>query len=509
MTVDEIVSTYELDATKYELGVKRVEAAGAKLGLHATALGKDWSDAFDPVRGIGTSVATVLGVATAGVVAFGTALAGMTSVTSSKAAEFDAMVKALEAIEGSSKKAADAMADLRKIAELPGLGFGEAIGGYTQLRRAKMSPEEAKRVLEASGNANALAGGGRAELDQITRAIMQIRMTPNINGQDLMQLTTAGVPAQSILKDAFGTFDSDELKKKGIGGKEAVEELVKAMEKMPKAGNSVKNSLENMQMGIEQAMVSIGLGLSTTLIPMAADLGSVLDELDKNGSFKAFGDTIGSLIGQITGLDQGPDSIKGAMIDFSAAVVGATAGLRNMSENIQNWFEVDKFARDWVQELVTRGMRNQAGSSGDTGPADNSIDLSPYGEAQRFRDVLEAEANLRRIRARNKAKKDAAAAAAAGNPPPDDPLKAGGKGNDYKNLLAEIADNTKPIRDMRDIMLGGGALTGRGISKQELANIDGRHGRHPGDRITRLVFALSDEIRQAMIESQDFSRREV
>ena len=504
MTVDEIVSTYELDATKYELGVKRVEAAGAKLGLHATALGKDWSDAFDPVRGIGTSVATVLGVATAGVVAFGTALAGMTSVTSSKAADFDAMVKALEAIEGSSRKATEAMADLRKIAELPGLGFKEAISGYAQLRRADMSSSEAKRVLLASGNANALAGGGRAELDQITRAIMQIRMTPNINGQDLMQLSSAGIPAQKILKDAFGTFDSDELRKKGIGGKEAIEELLKAMEKMPKAGNSAKNSLENLQMGIEQAMVSIGSGINTSLMPLVADLGVVLDDLDKNGSFKQFGETMGSLISQITtGGVGGVDGLKESIINLGTSIVEATAAFRNFKENMIGSPNDDYYNPEYDR---VRGLDPNTHKPLD--PAANQTDLSPAAEAQRFKEDLEASIKIKEILDAAKARAAAKAKGTDQASPGQDPLKPSDSA-EHKDLLREIAGNTRPIKELRDMVLGGGALTGRGISKQELSDMRRGGNRGGGDRITRAVRMFSDEIIQAILESQEFSRREV
>lgn len=493
--VDEIVSTYDLDTDKYMKGVAQVRAANALLS-------SDFSKSLDPMIGVGNAAAATLGAAASGVMAFASALVGMTSATMSKAAEFDAMVKALEAIEGSSMKAADAMKDLRKIAELPGLGFGEAIAGYSQLRRADISPEDAKRILQAAGNANALAGGGRAELGQITKAIMQIRMTPNINGQDLMQLTTAGVPSQKILKDAFGTFDSDELKKKGIGGKEAVEELVKAMEKMPKAGNSAKNTIENLQMGIEQAMVSIGLGLGATLIPMAADFGAVLDDLDKNGSFKVFGETMGSVMGQIVGIDSGFESIKEKMLDFGAGVVSATAAFRNLTENIVNYYETEQKARKGLTDWFTQGTKNQGGASANTGPVDNGIDLSPWAEGSRWRDVQEAEERVRKQKAKKEAGKSTADLTAG-----EDPLKTG-VGKEYKDILDEIAGNTKPMKDLRQMILGGGALTGRGISKQEMSNITARHDRHGGDRITRAVRMFSDEIIQSILESQEFSRRE-
>lgn len=65
--------------------------------------------------------------------------------------------------EGLNKR----LAELNKVAELPGLGFKEAIQADVRLRSVGVSAETSKRAMLAFGNAIATAGGGKAQLTQL------------------------------------------------------------------------------------------------------------------------------------------------------------------------------------------------------------------------------------------------------------------------------------------------------------------------------------------------------
>lgn len=324
-TIDTLITEYKLNSTDYDRGTASVVRGTDKV---ASAVGA--------VMPLLTMFATAVGAAGVALVALGVA-------SSKKAAEFDAMVKALEAVVGSAEDAKRALEELHKIAAMPGLGLEEALKGYTSLRRAGMSDEMAMRTINSAGNANALASGGRAELEQILRAISQIAMKPNLSGEELMQLNEAGVPASKIIQEKFGTFDGGELKKLGVDSQQALEALVEGLEKMPKAAGSAKNSMENLQMAIDMAMVGIGMGLNNSFMPVLDNLATSLDSLASSGFFEIVGQKLADLASVVfPELATSSEELEDILIEITGAILDAAAAFMNLKFLIDQIIKVGK-----------------------------------------------------------------------------------------------------------------------------------------------------------------------
>lgn len=324
--VDTLVTRFAADTGDYQRGAREVVGSTREVDMATKGAGLSMMHLVDAAKMAAQAYALLNGAIIA---------AGVASYR--KFAEFDALQKSLQAVEGNAQNAAKAMKMLRDVAKLPGLGLVEAAEGYRGLRLQGLDAAQSERVIRATGNANALAGGGREELSRILLAIRQILSRPNLSGEELNQLAEGGIPAHRILLDAFGTADGGELKKLGVDSREALEAIVQGLEKMPKAGESAKNVIENLAQAAELAVIAIGAGVATGGLPGAiGSLTAAFEQLDESGGFELIGQAIA---GVMDSLNPFRDSAQG-LSDVIIQVAGYTYGLINVigdfNESLRN-----------------------------------------------------------------------------------------------------------------------------------------------------------------------------
>lgn len=371
MTADVLVTRYEADVTDYVAGGNKVVSTTGKISNAISTYGIPIVQAF---------AGAIVG-ATA-------ALAGLAYMSSQKAAEFDALVKSLEAVEGGADKAKRAMEELRDIAKLPGLGLQEAIQGYANLRRNGMGEDQLFRLLRAAGNANALAGGGRDELQRILLAFSQIQTNGQIAGDELNQLAEAGIAAKKMIKDRFGTADGGELMKIGVDSNVAIAALIEEMEKLPTAGDSAKNTLENLQMAVDQALVSIGTAFNGNFMPFISDVTKALEEMEASGALAGIGEALADLFTAV--MPEGITTTEGlteVMLDGIQAIATTTAMLRNFYLHVG---ELGSKLSDLLKILPGAQWGVEAGKGIVNGVAgDGSGGSDPISEGKRARALAE------------------------------------------------------------------------------------------------------------------------
>ena len=111
---------------------------------------------------------------------------------------------AFEQLLGSQKKAAEMNAWLAETAartpfDLPGL-----TQATQQLLAFGFNAEEAQNNLMVIGNAAAATGKGAEGVDAITRALGQMQAKQKISGEEMLQMTEAGIPAWDLLAKKMG-----------------------------------------------------------------------------------------------------------------------------------------------------------------------------------------------------------------------------------------------------------------------------------------------------------------
>lgn len=453
-TVDTLITKYKMDDADYQAGAGRVTASTMRMG-----------GAVSAGTGIIGTFAMAVGAVGAGLISLGIA-------SGKKAAEFEAMVKALEAVVGSAEKAQKALKELRDIAAMPGLGLEEALLGYTSLRRAGLSDAMSMRTIRASGNANALASGGRAELQQILRAISQIALKPNLSGEELMQLNEAGVGASRIIQDRFGTTDGGKLSKMGVTSAEALEALVTGLEKLPKAGESSKNTIENLAMAIDEAMVAIGTGVNKGMMPFVTNFSKAVSDLTASGALEVFGTGLASAFESITDGLSSSEGLFGALTEVVVTATVASAALRNMTLNIRDMIEfASKIGsnpiRDWLLEKIT----------------DNT--QTPFQEGEQMRNQLRMNMELAK-RGGGFWQRDGGEA---------DPIEEIVKPLENQTpLLKEIAENTKKLVEIEKAIVGGSVMGEAAFNSVNLSRIAGGGRSKMSDAVRAIV---SNELKLA------------
>lgn len=219
----------------------------------------------------------------AGLAGIGLAAAiGALGVESFRAAvRFDSLYRALNAVSGSAANSEKQLVRLREVALLPGLGFKEAIEGAVRLEAAGISARDAADALEGFGNALATVGKGKAELDRVTLALSQMAAKGVVMGQDLRQLQEAVPQILQVMKDAFGTADTEILQHAGITFEQYIKIVNMAMKSLPKIGDTIQNDLENAADKSEQAMARIGKAITPVVSKILNDLVPAIERISE------------------------------------------------------------------------------------------------------------------------------------------------------------------------------------------------------------------------------------
>lgn len=220
------------------------------------------------------------------------------------AAQLERLELGLGAITGSAEETARQLAELEQVAELPGIGFREAIEGATALQVLNFSAETATRTLRAFGNAIALTGGGAAELDRVIAQLTQMASAGRILTQDLRPIIQTAPAVGRALQTAFGTVNAQEIESLGLTFDEFLEQLLSGLEDLPPAAVGVAEGFERMRDDILLAQGAIG----EQMIPAVLDLQRLVEGLSET----------------IRGLE--PETIRwGIAIAGAVALVGPAA----------------------------------------------------------------------------------------------------------------------------------------------------------------------------------------
>lgn len=188
-------------------------------------------------------------------------IAGIGAASIRAAGDIEALEKGLEAVLPAGASAADELDRLRKIAELPGLGFEQAVRGSVRLQAVGFNADQAASALNAFGKVVATTGGTAQELDSVVRQITQINAKGRILAEDL-GVIQENAPAVSIaLQDAFGTTNVEAIRATGISAGEFTKRLIEAVnssEKFAKVNGGLKNAIENVGISTRIFLSDIG-----------------------------------------------------------------------------------------------------------------------------------------------------------------------------------------------------------------------------------------------------------
>lgn len=200
------------------------------------------------------------------------------------ASDMQSLEMGLKAVMKTTDATTAEMAKLREVAKLPGLGLEEAVRGSVRLQILGNSASESRRIMAELGNALAAVGGGREDFSEVIRQLSQLGAVGKVTKENLDPIVERIPQIAAIIKEKFGAQalgdPAKTFEKMGISSQQFIRILVDELAKGERAGNTYKNSWENIQMAAKDAAAEFG----KTLLPMAQ---RVLDDFLTPGIEKA------------------------------------------------------------------------------------------------------------------------------------------------------------------------------------------------------------------------------
>jgi len=198
--------------------------------------------------------------------------------------DMESLTMGLKAVMKSSEATAAEMAKLREVAKLPGLGLEEAVKGTIRLQILGNSANESRRIMAELGNALAVVGGGREDFNEVIRQLSQLGAVGKVTKENLDPIIERIPQLAAIIKEKFGAEalgdPAKTFEKLGISSQQFIKIITDELAKGERAGNTYKNSWENIQTAAKDAAAEFG----KTLLPIAQ---RVLDDFLTPGIEKA------------------------------------------------------------------------------------------------------------------------------------------------------------------------------------------------------------------------------
>ena len=254
---------------------------------------------------------------------------------------YDSQVRGLAAYAKNAEELQTQLGRLKEIAKLPGLGLTEVRAGVLNLEAAGLSAQTSERALMAFGNALALVGKGKSELDGVILALGQIASKGSISAEEINQIAERVPQIRQVLVSAFGTASTEAIQKMGLSADVAIGKIIAGLEMLPKATSSALTTFENLQDALEQAFLPIGRGIldifssaeggTMRLIERVAEMGRQIGEV-----FSAIGKSgvIQDFLNRVIGAFGPGGNFQQAMINVAANLLAFFAQLPRILQEL-------------------------------------------------------------------------------------------------------------------------------------------------------------------------------
>jgi tape measure domain-containing protein len=260
---------------------------------------KDSADISNAMSGMAGKIGiatTVADLAVQSIMALGQAIASTSKFAFDQAVQFDSNIRGLAAYSASTQDLRAQVSRLETLAKAPGLGFEQLVQGVTRLEAAGFSAAQAEGALKQFGNALALVGGSKAELDGVSLALTQIKSKGVVSAEEINQIAERVPQVRAAMKAAFGTASTEEIQKLGITASQFVDGVTKEMAKLPRATGGLQNALDNIDEAFKKAGRTAGAGFFALFEKGPNIMGPMLDILqqlatDMNSVFATIADS--------------------------------------------------------------------------------------------------------------------------------------------------------------------------------------------------------------------------
>lgn len=304
--------------------------------------------------------------AAAGVTALGAAV-GVTGL------KFDAMREqaqiAFTTMLGSGAKARAFLGELAAFAAKTPFEFPDLVSASQKLLAMGFAAKDVIPTLTDIGDAVAGLGGGKEQIDQVTRAMGQMQAKGKAAGDELLQLTEVGIPALRYIAEAIGktTAETSKLISKGaVDAQTAIAAVRAGMQRdfgglMEQQSQSVKGLLSSLKDYFQQIsgtiMAPLFERIRKGMKEVVDALGDPAVRAEVDRVAKAIGQGIGDAVDRVVRfVRQNWPAIQGAFQASREAadlLLSAISGILGVLDLVQG--RVGGWKEMWIGALAAIG----------------------------------------------------------------------------------------------------------------------------------------------------------
>lgn len=246
-------------------------------------------------------------------------------------AEMEQHTTSLEVMLGSASKASAMIEKMRDFAAKTPLTLENVISGGSLLMSYGVDESNLIDTITKLGD---LASGNAEKMDRITLAYGQMLAKGKVTGEELMQMTEAGVPLQTALAESIGVT-GEEFSKMVSKGEVGIDALNKAITglttgngkfagMMEKQSQTMQGMLSTLQDNLSEFMRKMGEGAFGEVKSALQEASDLLAEWEEDGTLDKWAQGVGVLLKNLIAFLKQAISVG---LDFKEAIIAGAVAL--------------------------------------------------------------------------------------------------------------------------------------------------------------------------------------
>lgn len=246
-------------------------------------------------------------------------------------AEMEQHTTSLEVMLSSASKASAMIEKMRDFAAKTPLTLENVISGGSLLMSYGVDESNLIDTMTKLGD---LASGNAEKMDRITLAYGQMLAKGKVTGEELMQMTEAGVPLQTALAESIGVT-GEEFSKMVSKGEVGIDALNKAITglttgngkfagMMEKQSQTMQGMLSTLQDNLSEFMRKMGEGAFGEVKSALQEASDLLAEWEEDGTLDKWAQGVGVLLKNLIAFLKQAISVG---LDFKEAIIAGAVAL--------------------------------------------------------------------------------------------------------------------------------------------------------------------------------------